>query len=128
MNNPQMFGDVGGPEISSAGGNPGVGFGNTFSFTGAATYLFTPTLIMDAYYGWTRGDTSIEQARLDEKIGLDVLGIPGTNGTRRFEGGWPRFDISNYTILGVPNAFQPYYRSDPQYQWVGNMNWTKGTH
>jgi hypothetical protein len=128
MDNPQMFGLLGGPEISSAGGNAGVGFGNTFSFTGAVTYLFTPTLIMDTYYGWTRGDTSVEQARLDEKLGSDFLGIPGTNGTRRFEGGWPRFDVSNYTVLGVPNAFQPYYRRDPQYQWVNNMNWTKGSH
>jgi len=128
MNNPQMFGEIGGPEISGAGGNPGIGTGNTFSFTGATNYIFSPQLIMDAYFGWTRMDTSIEQVRLDEKLGLDFLGIPGTNGTRRFEGGWPQFNVDSYTSLGVPNAFQPYYRRDPQYQYVANFNWTKGTH
>jgi hypothetical protein len=128
MNDPEMFGQLGGPEISSAGGNPGIGTGNTFSFTGAGTYIFRPTFIVDAYLGWTRMDTSIEQSRLDEKLGLDFLGIPGTNGPRRFEGGWPRFSISSYTNLGITNAFQPYYRRDPQYQYVANFNWTKGSH
>jgi hypothetical protein len=128
MSNPEMFGQVGGPEISSAGGNPGNGFGNTYSFTGAATYLLTPTLILDANFGWTRGDTSVEQPRLDEKLGLDFLGIPGTNGTRRFEGGWPRFSVTNYTNLGINNDFMPYTRSDPQFQYVANLNWTTGAH
>ncbi len=73
-------------------------------------------------------DTAVEQARLDEKLGLDFPGIPGTNGPRRFEGGWPRFSISNYTNLGIDNAFQPYYRRDPQYQYVSNFNWTKKSH
>ncbi|MBI3683591.1 MAG: TonB-dependent receptor [Acidobacteria bacterium] len=128
MVNPQMFGSLGGPEVSSAGGNAGDAFGNTHSFTGAATYILTPNLIMDAYYGYTLADTAVEQARLDEKLGLDFLGIPGTNGTRRFEGGWPRFSVSGYTDLGTPNDFQPYYRSDPQHQYVANLNWTKGPH
>ena len=128
MINPQMFGQLGGPEVSSAGGNAGDALGNTHSFTGAVTYMLTPSLILDAYYGYTLTDTSVEQARLDEKLGLDFLGIPGTNGTRRFEGGWPRFEVSSYTTLGTPNDFQPYFRSDPQHQYVANLNWLKGTH
>ncbi len=128
MINPEMFGPVGGPEISGAGGNPGKGFGNTYSFTAAGNYIFTPNFIADAYFGWTRMDTSVEQSRLDEKLGLDFLGIPGTNGPRRFEGGWPRFAISSFTNLGIDNAFMPYFRKDPQYQYVANFNWTKATH
>jgi hypothetical protein len=128
MGNLQMFGELGGPEVSSAGGNPGNGFGRTHSFTGAVTYILTPTLILDAYYGYTLANTTVEQARLDEKLGLDFLEIPGTNGARRFEGGWPAFAFSTYTQLGVPNAFMPYDRSDPQHQYVANMNWTKGGH
>jgi hypothetical protein len=129
MDNPQTFGPaLGGTQLSGAGGNPGFGFGNTFSFTGAATYVIKPTLILDAYYGYTRIDTAVEQVRLDEKLGSDFLGIPGTNGSRRFEGGWPQFTISGFDTLGVPNAFQPYYRRDPQYQYVANFNWTKGSH
>jgi hypothetical protein len=128
MNNAQMFGEVGGPEISAAGGNPGQGSGTTHSFTGAATYILSPTVVLDAYYGYTLANTSVEQDGLDENLGLDFLGIPGTNGSRRFEGGWPRFMISSYTDLGVPNAFMPYIRSDPQHQYVANVNWTKGSH
>ncbi len=30
--------------------------------------------------------------------------------------------------MGIANAFMPYYRSDPQYQYVANATWTKGTH
>jgi hypothetical protein len=128
MNNPQIFGDLGGDQLSGAGGNPGYGFGNTYSFTGAVTHVFKPTFIMDAYYGYTRIDTAIEQSRLDEKLGSDFLGIPGTNGSKKSEGGWPRFNIDGFSVLGVPNAFQPYYRRDPQYQYVANFNWTKGSH
>jgi hypothetical protein len=73
-------------------------------------------------------DTNVEQCCLDEKIGLDVLGIPGTNGPRRFEGGWPRFSISGFTNLGVQDDFMPYYRSDPQWQYTGNANWIRSGH
>ncbi|MBI4906057.1 MAG: TonB-dependent receptor [Acidobacteria bacterium] len=129
MENLQMFGSLGGPEVSSAGGNPGSAFGRTHSFTGAVTYILTPNLIVDAYYGFTLANTTVEQARLDEKLGTDFLGIPGTNGTRRFEGGWPAFVFgSGYTTLGMPNAFMPYDRSDPQHQYVANLNYTKGKH
>ncbi len=128
MANPEMFGQVGGPPISSAGGNAGVATGNTFSVTAASTYLLTPHLILDGNIGWTRMDTSVEQGRLDEKLGTDFLGIPGVNGTRRFEGGWPTFAVSSYTNIGVNDNFMPYYRRDPQLSYVGNFNWTKGSH
>lgn len=125
--NQQAFGDaIGGPPIG--GGNPGYGDGRTYSLTLAATYVFTPQFIVDAYYGYTRMDTNSQQPRLDEKIGLDFLGIPGTNGTRRFEGGWPRFVIDNYTNVGINEDYMPYFRRDPQFQYVANANWTKGTH
>jgi carboxypeptidase family protein/TonB-dependent receptor-like protein len=128
MINPEMFGKVGGPAISTAGSNAGIGTGNTFSFTGATTYVFTPRFVLDANVGWTRMDTSVEQSRLDENLGRDFLGIPGANGTRRFEGGWPTFAVSSYTNLGVNDNFMPYYRADPQYSIVANFNWTRGAH
>jgi hypothetical protein len=127
MFNPEMFGQMGGPGISTAGSNAGNGTGNTFSFTGATTYLFSPHLVLDANFGWTRMDTSVEQSRLDEKLGLN-LGIPNVNGPRRFEGGWPTFAVSSYTNIGVNDNFMPYYRADPQYSYVANLNWTKTNH
>jgi hypothetical protein len=128
MVNPQVFGELGGDAVSAAGDNPGNADGGTYSVTVAGTYVFTPNFILDANFGYTRMDTNVEQARLDENLGLDFLGIPGTNGTRRFEGGWPRFEILNFAFLGHPNAFMPYNRSDPQRQYVANASWTKGKH
>jgi hypothetical protein len=126
---PQVFGDaLGGPPISAFGGNPGNGHGNTYSMTAAATYVLTPNLILDSYYGWTSANTTSEQARLDEKIGVDILGIPGTNGPNRLKGGWPRFEIDNYTTIGINEDFMPYYKRDPQFQYVANFNYTKGSH
>ncbi len=128
--NQQVFGQLGGRPIGPAvgTGNPGNGDGGTYSLTTAATYMLRPNLIVDAYYGYTRMDTNSQQPRLDEKLGLDFLGIPGTNGPRRFEGGWPRFQIDGFDTLGIAEDFMPYFRRDPQYQYVSNVNWIKGKH
>jgi hypothetical protein len=125
-NFPTRFGDklLG---SSLAGGNPGKGFGNTYSVTAAMTYTVTPTLVIDTNFGYTLMDTNVEQPDLDRKIGLE-LGIPGTNGSRRIEGGWPGFGISGFDTFGLADSYMPYYRNDPQYQWIGNGNWTKGAH
>lgn len=128
MNNPGMLGDIVGPGISGAGGNTGNADGTTHSATIASTYVIRPNLIVDANFGYTLYQTGVEQPFLDQNIGRDVLRIPGTNGTRRFEGGWPRFQFGGFTTLGVPDSFMPYTRRDPQYQYVFNVNWTKGRH
>jgi hypothetical protein len=126
---PQVFGDkLGGPPISALGGNPGNGHGATYSITAAVTYVVSPTMVADAYFGWTQAQTTSEQARLDEKIGTDILGIPGTNGPTKIKGGWPRFEIDNFTTVGINEDFMPYYKRDPQFQYVGNFSWIKGTH
>jgi hypothetical protein len=86
---------------------------------------------MDAHYGWARQGTSSEQPGLGTNIGSDVLGIPGTNGTRAFESGWPTFDFEeedDFATVGVNNNFMPYYRHDPQSQYVVNFNWIKQKH
>jgi hypothetical protein len=91
--------------------------------------VLTPSLVFDTNFGYTLMDTNVAQYRIEENIGLDVLGIPGTNGSRAFEGGWPGFDIGDgFDTFGLADNYMPYYRSDPQYQWVGNANWTRGAH
>jgi hypothetical protein len=126
-----VFGDtlVGRPIGGSGGtGNPGHGHGQTYSSTEGGSYTFSPTFIMDAYFGFTHQGTSSEQPGLGKNIGLDVLGIPGTNGTRAFESGWPEFDFNGFDTVGVPYNFMPYYRRDPQYQYVVNFSWIKNRH
>ena len=124
--NQELFGELGGPPVN--GGNAGTSDGGTYSTTVAANYVVSPSFIIDAYFGYTRMDTSSQQGRLGENLGLDFLGIPGTNGPRRFESGWPTFAVDTYTNIGTNDNYMPYYRRDPQYQYVSNFNWTKGRH
>ncbi|MBK7927315.1 MAG: TonB-dependent receptor [Bryobacterales bacterium] len=126
LNAPTAFGPAGGQPI--AFGNPGLGFGNTWSGTLATTYAFKPTFIIDAYFGYTLMDTNIEQPGLGPNTGRDELKIPGTNGTRFFESGSPGFGISGFAPFGSTESYMPYYRTDPQQQYVANANWLKGSH
>jgi hypothetical protein len=125
---PTVFGDTGIGEAIGGSSNPGHGHGNTFRLTAMGTYAFTPTFLMDAHFGWARQGTASEQPGLGTNVGLDVLGIPGTNGTRAFESGWPTFEIEDFATVGVNENFMPYYRHDPQSQYVVNFNLVKNKH
>lgn len=126
---PTAFGVAGGGPAFGQGGNPGRGSGNTYRTTIMGTYTFSPNFLMDAHFGWAKQGTQSVQNDLGKNIGSDVLGIPGTNGTRPlFESGWPEFDISGFTTIGQVDNFMPYYRHDPQKQYVANFNWLKGPH
>lgn len=127
MNNPGMLGEAVGPGISPSGGNTGDANGTTHSATIATTYVLAPTLILDANFGYTIYNTAVAQP-LGPNVGLDTFKIPGTNGKREFESGWPRFTFAGFTTLGVPDTFMPYERRDPQIQYVANLNWTRGSH
>jgi hypothetical protein len=125
---PTVFGQklVGRPVGGTS--NEGHGHGGTYRFTIMGTYTFTPSFIMDAHFGYAKQTTNSEQPGLGTNIGRDVLGIPGTNGTRTFESGWPQFDIEGFATVGVSNNFMPYFRHDPQSQYVANFNWIRGKH
>jgi hypothetical protein len=123
--NPTVFGEAGGGRGVTDAANPGTGFGNTWSGTLATTYVFTPTFLMDAYYGYTLMDANVEQPGLGPNTARDVYRIPGTNGTRRAESGMAGFSISNFEAFGNQDTVLPYFRTDPQSQYVANFNWTR---
>jgi len=126
--NGTTFGDVlGGAQIRSPG-NPGQGDSRVYSFSTGMTYIVSPTFIIDGNIGIVAHNTGVEQPRLDENIGLDFLGIPGTNGPARYQGGWPRFGLSGYDAYGEVNAYMPYWRWDDQAQYVANFTVNKGAH
>ncbi len=126
--NPGALGPLDGVGTAPQGGNTGVGSGNTYGMTVAGVYTVSTNFIIDGNVGYTKQGTSSEQGFLDKKIGLDVLKIPGTNGTRAFENGWPRFAINGFANMGVQDSFMPYTRNDPQWVYVTNFNWTKRNH
>jgi hypothetical protein len=126
--NPGALGPLDGIGTAPQGGNTGVGSGQTYGVTVAGVYTVNSSFIIDANVGYTKQGTSSEQGFLDQQIGLDVLKIPGTNGARDFENGWPRFRIEGFANLGVQDSFMPYTRNDPQWQYVTNFNWTRRSH
>ena len=109
------------------GGNPGIGWGDTYNFSSGVTYTLGNNVVMDGQF---RLGADGQQRRNDRRRGrtkgLDWLGIPGTNGPEPWDGGTPFFDLDGYADLGTVENFMPYYRNDDQYQTVANLTWLKG--
>ncbi len=134
QDNPAAFGRLSGQEVHPTNFRTDNGFGPTYSGTISATYVATPNLVFDAYFGSTLVDSNAFAGNLDERIGLDVLGIPGTNGdgvpgeAGSFYGGMPRmrFD-AGFGTLGY-RATSPFIGHDYLHQIVFNGNWTKRNH
>lgn len=112
-------GFIDGPRVGAGNAGDTWGYNNRISW--GMNYVFTPTLLMDAFAGWTRQNTNVEQPGIGKNYGLDVLGIPGTNGPERFQSGWPRFAVSGYAAFGTEEAYSPYYRNDNQYSFRSNF-------
>ncbi len=109
-------------------GNPGNGGSNIYNYSAGGTHTFAPNFIVDGNIGYVAHNTGVEHPSFGENIGTDFLGIPGTNGPKNFQGGWPRFDLSTYNDYGVVEGYMPYWRWDKQMQTVVNFNLTKGRH
>ena len=126
--NPTIFGNVlGGNGASGFIGNPGNGYGHTITFSVTGNYVATPNFVIDGNFGMTRMVTNSVQQDIAKNEG-QLLGIPGTNGTRPFEGSMPQFNISGFGLLGTQYNFMPYFRNDPQFYWSGNASWIHGKH
>jgi hypothetical protein len=111
-----------------AGGQPGRAPGLIQSAAVGGTYTVSERVLVDANFGFTRQRLGAENIDIDRNYGLDVLGIPGTNGSDRLQGGYPRFAISGFSSIGNPNVSNPFQFRDNQYVAVGNLSWLKGAH
>lgn len=129
--NPPSFGKLVGPSVSASAGKLGPGFGNVYTSSFSGTYVARPTFVIDSYYAWTSVNFNAEPPRLDEKLGLEYLGLPGTNGPSRLYGGWPQFSVTTYANMGNPGSGGdggPVVDANRQYQYTANASWTKGSH
>ncbi|MCC6535956.1 MAG: TonB-dependent receptor [Bryobacterales bacterium] len=124
-----ILGDLIGAPFFSAASVAGPTYGTTGNAAVGATYVISPSLILDGNFGFTAYDANSIERGLGKDIGRETLGLPGTNGTRFFESGWPRFVVSSYATLGAQgNSTRPFFNRDPRYNGVGNATWTKGKH
>jgi hypothetical protein len=121
---PPSLGEVGGDAL--AGGQPGTAPGRVQSAAVGGTYTVSPSILLDGNIGFTRQRLGAENVDIDKNYGLDVLGIPGTNGPDRLQGGYPRFTINGFSSLGNPNVSNPFLFRDNQYVAAGNASWVRG--
>lgn len=127
VSDPPVFGDNG-PGVNSTG-REGTGYGDSFSAAISGTYIVKPNFLLDGFYSGTVISTNNDVPKLDQNIGRDVLGIPGTNGPSRAYGGYPQISVTSYTDIGnAGNLGGPIYYYDRQYQSALNSSWVHGSH
>jgi hypothetical protein len=101
--------------------------GNTLAISSSASYVFSPTLVVDATFGVTQAHQYLLPTESDEKYGLDVLGIPGVNtGNLPWAGGVPKFTMSNYVVMG--DSYTALEYKDPIFEYMANATKVKGAH
>jgi outer membrane receptor protein involved in Fe transport len=122
-----IFGVAGGPAPSS---DPGLGDTVIQVASIGTSYIFSPTLIMDANVGYNRLHQSVTGDDYGTNFG-EQLGIPGLNGPDIRQSGFPdiTFDTNTnyYTQFGVPN-WMPLFRTDETYTNSEAFTWTKSAH
>jgi hypothetical protein len=123
---PQILGAAGGDP--AGGGQPGTGSGRIQSTTLGGTVIFTPHLLMDGHIGYTRRSDAQTAEDFGKNYGLDVLGIPGTNGGDVRESGYPRFTISGFAGYGNLSTSSPSFHIDSQFVYNFNFSYTTGAH
>ena len=112
---PPSLGAAGGDATN--GGQPGTATGLVQSAAIGGTYTFSPRIVFDAVVGYTRLRLGAQNVDISKNYGLDVLHIPGTNGSNPLQGGYPRFTFATggFSNLGNPNVSNPFLFRDPQY-------------
>jgi outer membrane receptor protein involved in Fe transport len=120
-----ILGDAGGDSIG--GGQPGEAPGDTYLGGIGGTYAINQNLLLDVNLGYTHQKLGAEYD-LDTNYGLVDMGIPGTNGPDRLQGGIPSFQILNWSNMGNPNTGNPFQFNDKQYVAAVSLQWMKGPH
>jgi hypothetical protein len=109
------------------------GLGDFHSFvqlvTVGHTLTLSPTLVVDGNIGFTRMSEYGQTPDFGTNIGLDVLGIPGTNNPNDDrDSGFPMFGITGYANLGNPEGWNPAFRNDWSFTTSHNVRWSHGKH
>ena len=122
------LGEAGGG--SAAGGSVGLAPGRTQVLGLGMTYVFTPTMLLDANFGFTHQVLGAEAPDIGVNIGSDAdkMNIAGTNGPDRLQGGLPSFQISNWSNLGNDGTGNPFQFRDDQYTFAVNLQNQRGGH
>jgi Carboxypeptidase regulatory-like domain len=124
---PFSLGEAGGSAVCS-GSSPGTATTLVQIATIGHTYALSPRLVLDGTIGWTRLEQQGTNPDFGTNFGLDVLGIPGTNGPDPRQSGMPAFAITGYTTLGNSDNPRPNTYADQSYTINNNVGFTTGKH
>ncbi|MBI4874357.1 MAG: TonB-dependent receptor [Acidobacteria bacterium] len=124
------FGEMGGGALGTAG------YGKTHVNipTGGFTYTFSPTFLWDGVFGYTRFDQEVTGVQPDKNVGLDVWGIPGTNGGVKYKndikhyGGVPQVTGFGFSDWGETSTWIPVERHERTYEFRTNFSKIHGAH
>ena len=120
--------DAGGPCLCD-GGN---GVGNTHSWVGTVghTWTLANSFIVDGNFSVTQRSQEVLGPDYGKNFGLEVLGIPGTNGSDIRQSGFPQFNFPDgtYTNLGNQNNWAPLFRDERSYTFTQNVSKIFGNH
>ena len=121
------LGPAGGVGLINGGG---AGSGDVLIQVGAigGVHTFTPNFLMDGTMAISRDPVSLIPPDSGTYFGLNVLGIPGTNGPGIRYTGIPQFSISGYEPVGTGETYQPKYIASTYFTYSLNFGWTKGQH
>ena len=122
------LGPAGGVGMINGGG---AGTGNVLMqvFTIGGVHTFSPTFLMDGTAAVSRDPLDLVPPDSNTAFGLNVLGIPGTNGPSPRYNGIPGFSIGGgYEPLGTAETYLPKYERNTYYTYSLNFGWMKGQH
>ncbi len=111
--------------LGAAGGvcvcDGGSGTGLTKSYVGTVGHTWTigSGFVVDGNFSVTHRDHETKGADFGKNIGLDVLGIPGTNGPDIRQSGFPQIAYG-YSGLGNQNGWSPVERAERSYTFTQN--------
>ena len=100
---------------------------NYEQYMGSNTRTFTPNIVNEARFGYTRLFNSIGTYLAFNTNVVDSLGIPGFTGGAPVTWGIPNVTLLNYSSIG-DSTDGPYANSNNTLQFVDTMSWIKGSH
>jgi hypothetical protein len=128
---PQELGAAGGGTFD--GGQPGAGHGHIQNVGLGVSHVFSPRVVMDADFGYTRqwsgAESLIDLAA--GNYGLTTLKIPGTNSPTNnpdYFGQPPMVFNGTFSTIGNSNFANPFLFRDNQFTGDVNLSYIKGKH
>jgi len=92
------------------------------------TWTLSPRLVLDGVFGLTRHNQVIKSPDFGSNFGLEVLGIPGTNGPDERQSGMPIFNITGFSGLGNQDNWSPIFRDERTYTFNSSLTYVRDKH